>query len=432
MRNYKIVVFINVFLISLAFAQVKYQPPEGGWTYQYDGEDEIPDAFAALDGLWDHENGSDAWDGTAIGEGNPGGIKVMKDTVGGYETTFLRIQDTGNPTKYAIADPSNRKVFFGYNISTNDQIANDVTLMDDGITISFRARVAVPKGDDIDDWYPDAGTGIVPWPETGDGYLLHNNGKGNFLVHQGNGETISFCLATTTDHLYLETTMQEGLIMNRAVGNTINGGASGNTVDWDGQIIDETNAETVNLLPLDPREWHEFWITIAGVPSENGTHLVNIYKDGELQTTEFEVTAGDGTDYSGVAYLALGAGGTGQSGCYDIDFFAYKPGIIEPTSSSAVEHKTTNLPNEYLLSQNYPNPFNPATKIDFTLEKSGFVSLKIFDVLGREVATLVEGKKSAAHYSVDFYAENLRSGIYFYELRVDNKSISTKKMILMK
>ncbi len=83
------------------------------------------------------------------------------------------------------------------------------------------------------------------------------------------------------------------------------------------------------------------------------------------------------------------------------------------------------------LSQNYPNPFNPTTSIKFTLGKRANVSLKVYDILGREVANLVDGVMSTGSHSVDFNASNLSTGVYVYELRAGSFS-SAKKMMLMK
>ena len=87
--------------------------------------------------------------------------------------------------------------------------------------------------------------------------------------------------------------------------------------------------------------------------------------------------------------------------------------------------------NEFRLFQNYPNPFNPSTKVSFVIGQSSFVSLKVYDVIGNEVATLVSEEKPAGSYEVEFNASSLSSGIYFYELRSGSFS-STKKMILIK
>lgn len=100
-------------------------------------------------------------------------------------------------------------------------------------------------------------------------------------------------------------------------------------------------------------------------------------------------------------------------------------------------HKTTNVdygddyPSEFKLYQNFPNPFNPSTKVSFTLPSAGFVSLKVYDALGREVRILVNEEKPAGDYDITFFAENLASGIYFYELR-SGDFISTKKMIFLR
>jgi hypothetical protein len=88
-------------------------------------------------------------------------------------------------------------------------------------------------------------------------------------------------------------------------------------------------------------------------------------------------------------------------------------------------------PNNYYLSEAYPNPFNPSTSIKFNIAREEIVIIKVYDILGREVATLVNEEKPAGSYEILFNAENLSSGIYFYQLQ-SGSFIETKKMILMK
>ena len=88
-------------------------------------------------------------------------------------------------------------------------------------------------------------------------------------------------------------------------------------------------------------------------------------------------------------------------------------------------------PKEFALEQNYPNPFNPLTKLSFVIGHSSLVSLKVYDVLGREVATLVNEAKPAGKYEVTFDATNLASGVYFYKLKAGSYS-ATKRMLLIK
>lgn len=86
---------------------------------------------------------------------------------------------------------------------------------------------------------------------------------------------------------------------------------------------------------------------------------------------------------------------------------------------------------DYQLSQNYPNPFNPVTKINYSIPEAGFVQIKIFNILGQEVASLVNLEQSSGNYSVIFDANKLSSGVYLYQINVNNYQ-QTKKMILMK
>jgi hypothetical protein len=96
------------------------------------------------------------------------------------------------------------------------------------------------------------------------------------------------------------------------------------------------------------------------------------------------------------------------------------------------------LPHQAQLHQNYPNPFNPSTRIGFSLpagqagiQESGFVSLKVYDVLGREVATLVNEQLTPGIYERTFNAEGLTSGVYFYRIHV-NGFTRTRKLLLLR
>jgi hypothetical protein len=94
------------------------------------------------------------------------------------------------------------------------------------------------------------------------------------------------------------------------------------------------------------------------------------------------------------------------------------------------------LPTEYSLTQNYPNPFNPSTTIKYSLprdekRKTKNVKLVVFDLLGREVVTLVNKKQKAGHYQVKWEAANIPSGVYFYKLTAGDY-VNTKKMLLIK
>jgi hypothetical protein len=96
-------------------------------------------------------------------------------------------------------------------------------------------------------------------------------------------------------------------------------------------------------------------------------------------------------------------------------------------------------PGQFLLSQNYPNPFNPSTTIQYAISSNQFVSLKVYDILGNEVASLVNEGKPAGNYQVSFNGAQLTSGIYFYRIQAGDPStgsgqgfVETKKMVLLK
>jgi hypothetical protein len=101
--------------------------------------------------------------------------------------------------------------------------------------------------------------------------------------------------------------------------------------------------------------------------------------------------------------------------------------VIDPLSAD----DPTDLPNGVELAQNFPNPFNPNTVIGFRLSVAGEANLRIYDLLGREVAVLVDGMQAAGAYTVTFDATTLASGVYVYTLRAGDRVV-TKKMLLMK
>jgi hypothetical protein len=101
------------------------------------------------------------------------------------------------------------------------------------------------------------------------------------------------------------------------------------------------------------------------------------------------------------------------------------------TTDPTVSVNDENILNSYSLSQNYPNPFNPSTKINYSVGEPGLVQMKVYNVLGVEVAALVDEQKSTGSYSVDFNASKLSSGVYFYSISANNFT-QTRKMILEK
>ncbi len=98
---------------------------------------------------------------------------------------------------------------------------------------------------------------------------------------------------------------------------------------------------------------------------------------------------------------------------------------------TSVDEETTQFPSDFKLSQNYPNPFNPVTKIEYQVAALNYVSLKVYDILGNEIAALVNGEIPAGKYEIEFDARNLPGGVYIYRIMA-GKYQETKKMILLK
>jgi hypothetical protein len=250
-----------------------YNAPEGGWSYSLNTSDISS---------WNHNNGSDQWDGSAIGgvfgdDNRPGGVSLLDG--------YVRLQDTGDPRDYGYSDSgSNRKIYLGQSIS--DKGGSD-TILNDGATIHFIARI--PTDGPLDPLHVDGGGGVEDYPAGGDGYENHDGGKGNIGIKQGAGGNISFSLN------------EAGKV-----------------------IITEDGTE----FELSTTEWHEFWVTIE---KSDGGHTVSVYLDGSTEANVFTVTAGGGSDFGG-SYLAMGVGSTGRSGALDVAAFDFAPGVNAPVS----------------------------------------------------------------------------------------------------
>ncbi|MBK8984203.1 MAG: T9SS type A sorting domain-containing protein [Ignavibacteria bacterium] len=150
-----------------------------------------------------------------------------------------------------------------------------------------------------------------------------------------------------------------------------------------------------------------------GVPIEGTTYYSYAEKFGYMYFYR-----GYGSPLLGGAYSKSMVGAV-------IDGVTYGSVLLDVTKISG------EIPIGYNLEQNYPNPFNPSTVVKFSLPKSSFVTLKVYDRLGKEISTLANEKKSTGTYQYVFNAVNIPSGVYFYTLQSDDY-IETKKMLLIK
>jgi len=156
-----------------------------------------------------------------------------------------------------------------------------------------------------------------------------------------------------------------------------------------------------------------------------------------LETVRYNSDGSNGwiagvNQYAGIGKgLALGS----DMSLYAVGMFYYSVIKYSQSIPTSVE-QISEIPEKFNLDQNYPNPFNPSTKIQYSIPQSSSVTIKVFDILGNEIETLVNEEKSAGNYEVEFNSHsgtvrNLPSGIYFYKLMTSNFA-ETKKMILLK
>jgi len=161
----------------------------------------------------------------------------------------------------------------------------------------------------------------------------------------------------------------------------------------------------------------------------------------ETNNSGFDIQRKNGLEeFSSIGFIP-GSGTTTEGRIYQFTDTELQPGKyfyrlkqIDYDGSfeySKIVEIEVNSPVKFALSQNYPNPFNPATKISFQISQQNFVTLKIYDVLGKEVETLINKEMEAGRYKIDFDAAGLTSGIYFYQLKSGEFS-STRKMTLLK
>lgn len=363
-----VLTFIAIGWSSRADA-VFYADP--GWAYLYEGDqayyhdpdgpnpdylngtaENLPGGLGntpALDQRW-IISGSQ-WDGSAPGDplggvpGNPppippaapGGVATY--TVDGV--SYLRIQDAGQPQSWGWADkgqqagPSaprqegnNRRIQFAHPIANDPGYSGNAAVLDLGITISFRARIATPATGPLDDYYSEDGPSVIspqPWPSDGKGYAVANNGRGMFFITQngaaGPGQ-LAFSLLdqNTIDDEGLSFS-QTGLVFNNKSG---------------GPNTNDATADTLNILEVENSEltqWQEFWITVQALPTplDGSTHEVKVYHNGSLEPLTYTTILGNQNEFGTGPHLGLGLSSGTRWGAFDLDFLAYKEGILVPT-----------------------------------------------------------------------------------------------------
>jgi hypothetical protein len=203
-----------------------------------------------------------------------------------------------------------------------------------------------------------------------------------------------------------------------------------NGIGWQNSSKDTMGYNSGNYLTSD------LYLLWNGANWDNTSLQTNTYdiNNNRVRTLyqDWNSTSWDNTDQDSAGYNSNGDISfdifQGWSGTDWVNETKY---IYNYAGVTAVDNNLTTVPSHYYLSNNYPNPFNPTTNIKYSLSSGGFVTLKVYDIIGREVATLVNENQSSGNYTVRFDGSGLSSGVYLYQLKVNN-FVSTKKLVLMK
>jgi sialate O-acetylesterase len=212
---------------------------------------------------------------------------------------------------------------------------------------------------------------------------------------------------------------------------------------WTGQGTVTNSGETSGGAYLEMRDAWTLTFDNINVPETGDYLLIIAYQlTFESPKTQFLVVNGDTLEavefiaFSTSAWLKRGIEIPLNSGANTIAFHGYWNWMsfdyIDIPGATIVEvDEMPVVPSSYSLSNNYPNPFNPATKINYSIPEKTHVSLKVFDILGKQVATLVNKEQSAGYYKIEFDASKFASGVYFYKLHAGD-FIENRKMILLR
>ncbi|MCY7363045.1 MAG: T9SS type A sorting domain-containing protein, partial [Ignavibacteria bacterium] len=253
----------------------------------------------------------------------------------------------------------------------------------------------------------------------------------------GNGNIyISYCDARTGDpDIYLLRSTNRGANWSTPLRVNDDAVANGKLQCW--PWIEVNDSGNIAIVYYDSRNTTSNTIIEAylGYSINGGVSFTNHKLSSEPSPTVAPNSAVRFGDYIGIDYFKdriipiwcdERLGGTNQE--------AFTSIVSTPVSISSL---TNNIPDKFFLEQNYPNPFNPTTNLEFRISYLGFVSLKVYDVLGNEVATLVNERKNAGSYKVEFDGSGFSSGTYFYRIQATNVAtgesiVETKKMLLIK
>lgn len=273
-------------------------------------------------------------------------------------------------------------------------------------------------------------SGMITWISTSDslGVLLDgplSTGQQNISIISGGSGTALLTWTDGAKNTYLQKIASDGSLpwganpvpfATNTTGEVLTtDGSGGAIVAWDEGLQNGVNIFAQRVNASGQPVWSNPTYGTSGNPVSTTPSTFQ----------ENPVIVSDDAGGAIVVWYDLRA--TGYGGPYDL----YAQHIGSDGSVTKVSNHVSDLATQFSLSQNYPNPFNPSTRIQFSIAQAGFVTLKVYDLLGREVATLVHQNLTPSSYSVTWNASNVASGAYFYRLQ-SGSYVETRKLMLMK
>jgi hypothetical protein len=411
--------------------------------------------------------GNQIWDRTYGGTGHEYGYSVYQTSDGGFVITGST--NSNNPLGDAFllkTDFDGDEVWFKtYGDSSDSETGYRVKELSDGgyiisghtaDTSSNTTDVLLIRTDELGNliWLKTFG-------ETGSeyGYSVQEVSPAGFIIA---GYTTSIFGAGNADVWLIHTDYSGNIIWTKTFGGsgfdyaysvqqTSDGGfiIAGGTTSYGSGTLDvwlirlnssgdslwtKTYGSTKNEIASSIKQTTDGGFIVTGgaaaLGEEADVFIIRINSSGDTLWTK--TLGGDYYDY-GNAVQQTSDGGYIIAGTTFVDEDNSDAWLIRlaTESTTSLENQNTTKPDQFMLSQNYPNPFNPATKISWQSQINSWQTLKIYDVLGNEVAILVDEYRPAGSYEIVFNAGNLPSGVYFYQLQAGNFK-GTKKLILMR
>ncbi|MBN1447649.1 MAG: carboxypeptidase regulatory-like domain-containing protein [Bacteroidetes bacterium] len=376
---------------------------------------------------------------------------------GGSISGAVKDEESGDPLPYAVVlvRGTNQQYEHGARTDANGQYTIEGLADDDYIVFATAPRFLGEFYDDVTS--PKQATAVTVTssadvtgidfelaaapvgPRSYQGRVVARSGGAPSIVlveaiHPATGQRIS----TTTDSqgAFGFSVWEDAIIRARALGYI--GSYAGNTRDWKQSMWNGFSDEiTIALDPIDASGMAEVRGRITDVRSGDGLPNAWVYGVDAAGKVFFTVTDPDGnylmeqTSNGSLDIMVSEVGYENAHGQVSIeDARGMTNFSLTPTSVTGVENAPA-LPATVTLMQNYPNPFNPSTTMRFALPERMHITLRVFDLLGRDVAIVAEGTYDAGSHSVVFHASSLPSGIYLYQLEA-NGTRMTRRMTLMK